>query len=350
MPLAVTGEPRCCTSHLLRDGFRYLAVHTLKVADGSETIGLIRYLYGPGTDEEHIDPHLVAAFDPLTPDPGRDPKATYEQLQRLLDQPVNALPANRRPEKHVWHLSVRAAPEDPILSDEDWAAIARRTVAATGIAPDGDEQACRWAAVRHADDHIHIIATLVRDDGRRPRLHNEARRAQAECRRIEVDYDLRRVPPGDGTAAKRPTSAERHKAKREGKDRTSREELRETVRHAVAGATSEAEFFDRLTAAGVLIRKRVTPSGDLLEAEASLLRCRGGQSAEAACDVQAVVGAGPVACEGLRAGLADDRAQHQGDGDGVVGVAEHRDEVGDQVDGQGEVAGQQPQQPAGAAR
>lgn len=230
---------------------------------GSETIGLIHYLYGPGTKEEHIDPHLVAAFDPLTPDPGRDPKATYEQLQHLLDQPVNAQPADKRPEKHVWHLSVRAAPEDPILSDEDWAAIARRMVATTGIAPDGDEAACRWAAVRHADDHIHIIATLVRDDGRRPRLHNEARRAQAECRRIEADYDLRRVPAGDGTAAKRPTSAERHKAEREGRDRTPREELRETVRRAVAGASSEEEFLDRLKNAGLLVRTKVLPSGDL---------------------------------------------------------------------------------------
>ncbi|MFE6178401.1 relaxase/mobilization nuclease domain-containing protein [Streptomyces sp. NPDC056464] len=230
---------------------------------GSETIGLIHYLYGPGTKEEHIDPHLVAAFDPLTPDPGRDPKVTYEQLQRLLDQPVNALPVGKRPEKHVWHLSVRAAPEDPVLSDEDWAAIARRMVAATGIAPDGDEAACRWAAVRHADDHIHIIATLVRDDGRRPRLHNEARRAQAECRRVEADYDLRRVPAGDGTAAKRPTSAERHKAEREGRDRTAREELRETVRRAVAGASSEEEFLDRLKSAGLLVRTKVLPSGDL---------------------------------------------------------------------------------------
>ena len=230
---------------------------------GSETIGLISYLYGPGTKEEHIDPHLVAAFDPLTPDPGRDPKATYEQLQHLLDQPVTALPAGKRPEKHVWHLSVRAAPEDPILSDEDWAAIARRLVATTGIAPDGDETACRWATVRHADDHIHIIATLVRDDGRRPRLHNEARRAQAECRRIEADYDLRRVPAGDGTAAKRPTSAERHKAEREGRHRTAREELRETVRRAVAGANSEEEFLDRLKNAGLLVRTKVLPSGDL---------------------------------------------------------------------------------------
>ncbi|MFK0288890.1 relaxase/mobilization nuclease domain-containing protein [Streptomyces sp. NPDC090442] len=231
---------------------------------GSKTGGLIRYLYGPGTHEEHIDPHLVAAFDPLAPDPGRGPSTTYEQLQRLLDQPVNALPKNRRPDKHVWHISVRASPEDPILSDEDWAAIARRTVAATGIAPEGDDTACRWAAVRHADDHIHIIATLVRDDGRRPRLHNEARRAQAEARRIEADYDLRRVTPGDGTAAKRATSAERHKAERRGQDATSRDLLCERVHRALAGARDETEFFDRLAAEGVRIKKRIAPSGDVL--------------------------------------------------------------------------------------
>ncbi|MEV5873491.1 relaxase/mobilization nuclease domain-containing protein [Streptomyces sp. NPDC052101] len=244
---------------------------------GSKTIGLLRYLYGPGTHEEHIDPHLVAAFDPLTPDPGRDPDVTFGQFQRLLNQPVNALLAGRRPKKHVWHMSVRASPEDPILSDEDWAAIARRMVAATGIAPEGDDAACRWAAVRHADDHIHIIATLVRDDGRRPRLHNEARRAQAECRRIEADYGLRRVASGDGTAAKRPTSAERRKAERQGRERTAREELRETVRRAVAGATSEEEFFDRLAAAGLLIRKRVAPSGDLLGYKVALPGDRNGE-------------------------------------------------------------------------
>ncbi|MGW0702120.1 relaxase/mobilization nuclease domain-containing protein [Streptomyces sp. NPDC002867] len=244
---------------------------------GSETIGLIRYLYGPGSHEEHTDPHLVDAFDPLTPDPGRDPQATYGQLQRLLDQPVNALPAGRRPKKHVWHLSVRASPEDPVLPDEDWAAIARRMVAATGIAADGDDAACRWAAVRHADDHIHIIATLVRDDGRRPRLHNEARRAQAEARAIEADYGLRRVAPGDGTAAKRPTSAEHHKAERQGRERPAREELRETVRRAVAGATSEEEFFDRLAAAGLLIRKRIAPSGDLLGYKVALPDDRNGE-------------------------------------------------------------------------
>ncbi|MFB7931480.1 relaxase/mobilization nuclease domain-containing protein [Streptomyces sp. NPDC056039] len=231
---------------------------------GTRTIGLLHYLYGPGTHEEHVDPHLVAAWDGLAPDPGRDPDARYGDLQRLLDQPVMALPESRRPAEHVWHLSVRAAPEDPFLSDEQWGEIARRMVAATGIAPDGDDAACRWAAVRHADDHIHIIATTVREDGRQARLRQDGKRSQTEARKIEIDYGLRRLHSGDGTAAQRPTSAERHKAQREGRERTAREELRETVRRAATGTASTEEFFDRLAAAGLLIRKRVAPSGDLL--------------------------------------------------------------------------------------
>ncbi|RYJ30702.1 hypothetical protein CU044_1045 [Streptomyces sp. L-9-10] len=231
---------------------------------GSRTVGLIFYLYEPGRCEEHTDPHLVAAWDAFAPDPGRHPDATYDDLAQLLDQPVEALSPTRRPDQHVWHLSVRAAPEDPLLTDVQWADIARRMVAATGIAPTGDETACRWAAVRHADDHIHIVATLVREDGRRPQLNNDAARARAEARLLEAEYGLRQLNPGDGTAAKRPTSAERHKAARENRPQTAREELRETVRHAAAGTVDETEFFDRLTAAGLLIRTRTAPSGDLL--------------------------------------------------------------------------------------
>ncbi|MEU6987986.1 relaxase/mobilization nuclease domain-containing protein [Streptomyces sp. NPDC046324] len=231
---------------------------------GDRTIGLLAYLYGPGKREEHVDPHLVASFDGMAPDPGRDPNATLKALQQLLDQPVQALPKHARPAKHVWHTSVRTAPGDRALSDEEWAEVARRIVAATGIDPGEGQPGCRWAAVRHADDHIHIVATLVREDGARPDDFRSGRRAQAEARLIEKELGLHQVARGDGTAAQRPTSAERHKAERQGRERTAREELRETVRRAVAGATSDEEFFDRLTAAGLLVKKRVAPSGDLL--------------------------------------------------------------------------------------
>ncbi|MFE4665588.1 mobilization protein [Streptomyces sp. NPDC056716] len=230
---------------------------------GSRTLGLLHYLYGRGTHEEHVDPHLVASFDSMAPDPGRDPGATKDDLARLLDQPLALLPLGRGPAHHVWHCSVRAAPDDLVLTDGQWADIAHRVIAATGIDP-GDGAGCRWAAIRHADDHIHLIATLVCEDGRRPDHHRSGIRAQAECRLIEADFDLHRVKPGDGTAAKRPTSAERHKADRHHRQRTPREELRETVRRSAAGTAGEEEFFTRLTTAGVLVRRRTAPSGDTL--------------------------------------------------------------------------------------
>ncbi|OKI09381.1 mobilization protein [Streptomyces sp. CB02923] len=231
---------------------------------GQRTIGLLYYLYGPGKFEEHTDPHLVASWDHNAPDPGRDAAATLKQLQQLLDQPVENIDQAGRPRKHVWHLSVRNGAEDRVLTDEEWGDVARRMVAAAGIDDPEQGAGCRWAAVRHADDHIHIVATLVRENGYKPDLDNDATRVQTQARALEVELGLRRLNKGDGTAAKRPTSAERHKAERQGRERTAREELRETVRQAAAGAQSEGEFFGRLAAAGLLIRKRAAPSGDLL--------------------------------------------------------------------------------------
>ncbi|MGP3775442.1 relaxase/mobilization nuclease domain-containing protein [Streptomyces sp. SDT5-1] len=235
------------------------------VSTGGRTYGLLAYLYGPGRRDEHIDPHLVAAWVPeLAPDPGRDPTATLKQLTDRLDLPVLAVPKNRRPARHVWHCPVRTAPGDRHLTDDEWAQVSRRIVHATGIAEYGDDQACRWVAVRHADDHIHIVATLKREDGRSPRRNKDGIRAQAECRKIEKEWGLQILNGGDGTAAQRPTSAERAKAERTGRPEPARETLREHVRQALAGAADEAEFFRRLTEAGLRLDVRHAPSGDAL--------------------------------------------------------------------------------------
>ncbi|GAA2789876.1 relaxase/mobilization nuclease domain-containing protein [Kitasatospora sp. CM 4170] len=233
---------------------------------GSNTRGLLAYLYGPGRHDEHADPHIVAGFAMLAmPDPGRDEQATLTQLARYLDEPVRLRNSEvgTKLTGHVWHCPVRAAPEDRHLSDTEWADIARRIVQAAGIAPDGDDLACRWIAVRHADDHVHILATTVREDGRRPKLHGSGRRLATACRQIEKDYGLRQLKPGDGTAAKRPTQAEMHKAKRLGWKQTSRTWLEERIRDAIPHAADIEQFLAYLQADGIQVKIRRLPSGDL---------------------------------------------------------------------------------------
>ncbi|MGW4726945.1 relaxase/mobilization nuclease domain-containing protein [Streptomyces sp. NPDC004291] len=234
---------------------------------GSNTRGLLAYLYGPGRHDEHTDPHIVAGFAMLgMPDPGRDPDATLTQLARHLDEPVRLRNSEfgRQVTDHVWHCPVRTAPEDRHLSDTEWADIAQRIVEAAGIAPPGDDLGCRWIAVRHADDHIHILATTVREDGRRPRLHDSGIRVGDACRQIEKDYGLRQLKKGDHTAGRRPTQAEMHKAQRLGWEHTSRDWLQDRIRAAVPHASSAEELLAYLEADGLAVKPRRGPSGDLL--------------------------------------------------------------------------------------
>ncbi|MEU4892017.1 mobilization protein [Streptomyces sp. NPDC044780] len=238
-----------------------------KISSGKDTAGLIRYLYGPGRANEHTDPHLVASWDGFAPDPGRsnDFNVTRKLLVQDLDLRVHqAKRHGRAPKQHVWHCSIRASPEDRLLRDDEWAAIARRIVAATGIAPEGDPDGCRWVAVRHAEDHIHIAATKVRGDLRTARHWNDYLTADKELAAIEKDYGLQQVIRGDRTAAKRPTRAEQEKALRTGHQRAARERLRSTVRTAVSVATSPEEFLDILTRTdSVQVDIQYFPSGDV---------------------------------------------------------------------------------------
>ncbi len=238
-----------------------------KISSGKETAGLIRYLFDTKRAKDHTDPHLVASWDGFAPDPGRseDADATRRLLVADLDLHVKqARRLGRAPEKHVWHCSIRAAETDRHLSDEEWADIARRVVAATGIAPDGDPDGCRWVAVRHAPDHIHIAATKVRADLRTARHWHDYLTADRELASIEKEYGLFQVVRGDRTAAKRPTRAEQEKARRAGQNRTASERLRSTVRTAVAAASSMEEFVDLLHHLdGVLVEIVYFPSGDV---------------------------------------------------------------------------------------
>jgi hypothetical protein len=181
-----------------------------KVIRGRDAARLLYYLYGPGKANEHTDPHLVAGFgDPaeLEPELRRDGSRDLRRLAGLLAQPL-ALITGSSDDKPVWHCSVRAAPEDRMLSDAEWARVAAAVMDRTGLARHGDEFGVRWAAVRHAPDHIHIVATLARQDGIRAKTWNDFYRLRDACREAEQWFGLRSTAPADRTAAKRPTRAE----------------------------------------------------------------------------------------------------------------------------------------------
>jgi len=234
-----------------------------EVSTGNSPRPLLAYLYGPGRREEHDDPHLVAAWDRAgAPDPGRDPGATVGRLAARLDQHarLRAAELGALPPSRVWHCSVRTAPEDPLLTDGQWAQVARRIVAATGLAPT-EGPGCRWVAVRHAVHHIHIAGISVLPDGSRPGMHRDSTRAQAECRAIEKEWGLRPVGQGERVTTSYPTTAEIIKAEQQGWDQPSRVWLQQRMRQALAGASDVAEYIAALEADGVLVRWRTDEAG-----------------------------------------------------------------------------------------
>jgi hypothetical protein len=226
---------------------------------GQDMAGLIRYLYGPGRREEHTDPHIIAGYrpppdlePPLRATGGRD----FRRLAGLLRLPHDVL-GKWGYAKPVWYCSMRAAPEDRMLSDAEWAQIAQDVMHRTGLCPRGDEDdAVRWIAVRHGPDHIHLVAMLARQDRTRPRIVNERYRVRDACLAAEQRYGLRSTAPADRTAARRPTRAETGKAERQHRDEPARLTLRRHVSTAAASAASTTEFFARLDQAGVLVRLR----------------------------------------------------------------------------------------------
>jgi hypothetical protein len=248
---------------------------------GTNVGGLLRYLFGPGKREEHARPRLVAAWDgagdlaALQPPALPGGRHDVRRLSELLEQPVRA--GIHRPAKTVWHCSIRTHLTDRILSDDAWGHIVGEVMAAVGLAPHGDPHAVRWVAVRHNDDHVHLVATLVRQDRRTVWPWQDKRKAQAVCRDLEERYNLYRIAPGG--VRRWPSPAELNKTARlsgtgprvgtpigdnsrsrrtigTGHRLVPRDDLRHRVRVEAAVAVDESDFFARLATVGVSVRLR----------------------------------------------------------------------------------------------
>jgi len=240
-----------------------------RVYRGSKVAGLVRYLYGPGRHNEHVDQRLVAcwsgadaqALAVVEPERTAAGERDYRGLIAELEAPMAY--AERLNPNPVWHCPLRTAPGDRVLTDAEWADVAADLMHRTGIAPRGDEGACRWIAVRHDEESIHVVAVLARQDGAPARTPQDYRRVRETCLAAETRYGLTVTAPADRTAARHTTRAEVERAIRTGHVLPARDWLREQVQHAAAGAREPGEFLDRLRVAGVVVRERRDPAGIL---------------------------------------------------------------------------------------
>ncbi len=231
-----------------------------RVFRGHSAYGLVKYLYGEGRRNEHTDAHMIAAWDgnPASMEPelvaGRH---AVGPLVRLLEQPVRV--CERAPAEWAYHLVLRNAPEDRRLSDEEWAEVCTAAMDRTGIAPEGDLAGCRWVAVRHAEDHVHLVATLAREDGRAPRLWRDYQQLNDVRHDFEARYGLRSTSARDDqTAAARPGVKEQLTAEAKGRRVSPRVTLRAKVKAAAASSAGFDDFRAVLAREGVTVWPRMS--------------------------------------------------------------------------------------------
>jgi hypothetical protein len=254
---------------------------------GSSVRGLLYYLFTEGLAGEkgleatHTDPRVIASWDGQ-PDRLQPPvcggRRDFTDVVSRLSEPLGLLgmsKAELKAIKPVYHLTIAAAKDartgalvDRYLTDAQWADIAAEYMDRIGLAKRGERTGVRWVAVRHADDHVHVVATLARQDAQRPRLSNDRYRSREASRIVEDRYGLRSTSPASRTGVPSTSRAEQRKHQDAiGRRRSQggpapagpdREVLRRQVRTAAAGASSMGEFFARLQADGLLVRQRMS--------------------------------------------------------------------------------------------
>jgi len=242
---------------------------------GGRVRGLVEYLFGPGRADEHTDPYVIAGYDPiLVGDRGDTPLG-----RKMLAAELDFTRAQLRPEvkaKFVWHGVISVDTDDGHLSAEQWDDIATTVTDHLGFNTDS-ETSVRWIAVHHGDsaggnDHIHLVANLINDDGRKHKFIRPPGVMMGEVRKdLELKHGLKLVGHDQGNGLGTYSQAESRRAG-EQRQSTAAEEavpvqsvtaaepetvrLERRVRAAASAATDESDFLHHLQEQGVAVRPR----------------------------------------------------------------------------------------------
>ena len=236
------------------------------ITKGTRMQGLIAYLAGPGRANEHTDPHLVAGSPSIMAWHNDDQlnAAAAQAIAKELDRARSVLGVEI-PGGHVWHCSLSLRAEEGDLTDAKWADIAQDFMDEMGFTEASGRAPAQWVAIRHGhskagNDHIHIAASMVREDGTKWSSWRDFPRAQQAARGIEKKYGLEELSPTHSTRGLRP--GEREASERRGAPEPERRSLERKVRACATSAQDEAEFIRRLRRTGALVRPRYASGRD----------------------------------------------------------------------------------------
>lgn len=234
-----------------------------KLSRGDRMAGLMNYLAGPGKKNEHEDIHIVASSPLVFAHPAGVALSQADALKvaREMDVPHDVFNVTV-PKGHVFHCSLSLSAEEGIQTDERWAEIAADFADKMGFTETSGKAPLRWVAVRHGlsaagNDHVHIVASIVREDGTKWSDYNDRPRVQKAAREIEAKYGYRQL--GTLNAERGYHQAEKQIAEKQGLVELPRETLQRSVRAAASASVDEAEFVRRLRGTGVLVRPRFAP-------------------------------------------------------------------------------------------
>lgn len=276
------------------------------IVTGGDTGGLMRYLVGPGRTNEHENPHVIAGSRDIVRKWGDWETISVSQASeiatrldaymhetgtfptgkaRRFNPATGAVEWNGEIEaNHVWHCSLSLSPEEAALGDEVWGRIASDFMSEMGFSGTDGKAPCRWVAIHHGSaknggDHIHIAATIVREDGTKWTPWYDQRRAQKACNVLEHRYGLLVVESREHARGSRcDSAAAQNAAKRAGTSRTDRAVLEERLRAAATAAASEADFVRRARRLGVRLHPRFASGRiDIVVGYSAALRTENGQ-------------------------------------------------------------------------
>jgi len=176
-----------------------------KMQRGTRTRGLVEYLFGPGRAEEHTNQRIVAAWDEAWQGITHPDGVQRALLSAEVDAPVHKLPEAAKPAEHVYHVSISNHGQDRNLSDDEWATVAEAVADKLGLSGTDTRAGARWFAVHHGAasgdrDHIHFVATLVREDGRGIYLNKDKLALREVAKEMTTRFGLavRTRDPGAG--------------------------------------------------------------------------------------------------------------------------------------------------------